>query len=115
MWLVRGTPTQDALSTGKRGVSLTSPPPPPSLANSELHVFRGHQPSETGFIMGHEFVGTVTEVGSAVQTLQVGDRVVSPFTVSWYVCRAAVRLSKARSEGHVTMLTRPRPACSASM
>ena len=26
---------------------------------SELHVFRGHQPSANGFIMGHEFTGEV--------------------------------------------------------
>jgi len=36
--------------------------------------------------MGHEFTGIVTEVGSAVQTVRLGDTVVSPFTVSWYVC-----------------------------
>lgn len=35
--------------------------------------------------MGHEFTGTVTEVGSDVHTLDVGDKVVAPFTVSWYV------------------------------
>ena len=48
-------------------------------------MFRGHQPSGTGFIMGHEFTGVVTEIGPAVQTVEVGDWVVSPFTVSWYV------------------------------
>ncbi|AEO69184.1 uncharacterized protein THITE_2119304 [Thermothielavioides terrestris NRRL 8126] len=54
-----------------------------ALCGSELHVFRGHQPSPTGFIMGHEFVGTVVEAGSAVTTVAVGDKVVAPFTVSW--------------------------------
>lgn len=34
--------------------------------------------------MGHEFVGTVTEAGPAVKSVQVGDKIVSPFTVSWY-------------------------------
>jgi threonine dehydrogenase-like Zn-dependent dehydrogenase len=33
--------------------------------------------------MGHEFSGVVTEAGRAVKTVQVGDHVVSPFTVSW--------------------------------
>lgn len=50
----------------------------------ELHVFRGHQPSPTGFIMGHEFTGIVKEVGKDVKTVKVGDKIVSPFTVSWY-------------------------------
>jgi threonine dehydrogenase-like Zn-dependent dehydrogenase len=55
------------------------------MSISELHVYRGHQPSTTGFIMGHEFTGAVVEAGSAVKTVQKGDTVVSPFTVSWYV------------------------------
>lgn len=36
--------------------------------------------------MGHEFVGTVTEAGSAVTSVQVGDKIVSPFTVSCSEC-----------------------------
>jgi threonine dehydrogenase-like Zn-dependent dehydrogenase len=35
--------------------------------------------------MGHEFTGTVKEVGSDVKTVKVGDKIVSPFTVSWYL------------------------------
>ncbi|KAK0374950.1 alcohol dehydrogenase GroES-like domain-containing protein [Colletotrichum limetticola] len=57
-----------------------------ALCGSELHVFRGHQPSETGFIMGHEFTGTVVEKGAAVTSLNIGDRVVSPFTSSCMNC-----------------------------
>lgn len=36
--------------------------------------------------MGHEFTGTVTEVGSEVKTVHVGDKVVSPFTTSCLDC-----------------------------
>ncbi|KAJ5809692.1 uncharacterized protein N7503_001910 [Penicillium pulvis] len=57
-----------------------------ALCGSELHVFRGHQPSGTGFIMGHEFTGEVFEVGDKVKTFKTGDRVVSPFTVSCGDC-----------------------------
>lgn len=53
---------------------------------SELHVFRGHQPSGTGFIMGHEFTGTVAETGSSITTVKKGDKIVSPFTVSCGKC-----------------------------
>lgn len=35
--------------------------------------------------MGHEFMGEIVEVGSAVTALQKGDRVVSAFTTSWCV------------------------------
>ncbi|OLN81794.1 putative zinc-type alcohol dehydrogenase-like protein YbdR [Colletotrichum chlorophyti] len=57
-----------------------------ALCGSELHVFRGHQPSDAGFIMGHEFTGTVVEKGAAVTSLNIGDRVVSPFTTSCLHC-----------------------------
>lgn len=57
-----------------------------ALCGSELHVFRGHQPSGTGFIMGHEFTGRVSAVGSSVRTVKEGDLVVSPFTVSCGAC-----------------------------
>ncbi|EFX00301.1 alcohol dehydrogenase [Grosmannia clavigera kw1407] len=57
-----------------------------ALCGSELHVFRGLEKATPGFIMGHEFVGTVVEAGSAVKTVQVGDKVVSPFTTSCLEC-----------------------------
>lgn len=57
-----------------------------ALCGSELHVFRGHQASQTGFIMGHEFTGSVVEKGDDVKTLEVGDVIVSPFTTSCGTC-----------------------------
>ncbi|KAF7561894.1 hypothetical protein G7046_g2252 [Stylonectria norvegica] len=57
-----------------------------ALCGSELHTYRGHQPSPTGFIMGHEFTGTVVQVGSAVKSVKVGDKAVSPFTTSCGDC-----------------------------
>ncbi|KAF2150038.1 putative alcohol dehydrogenase [Myriangium duriaei CBS 260.36] len=57
-----------------------------ALCGSELHVYRGHQPSGTGFIMGHEFTGRVHEVGSSITTFKKGDIVVSPFTTSCGEC-----------------------------
>lgn len=39
--------------------------------------------SGTGFIMGHEFTGVISEVGDSVKNFKKGDKVVSPFTVSW--------------------------------
>lgn len=57
-----------------------------ALCGSELHVFRGHQPSPTDFIMGHEFTGRVHELGADVKTFQKGDLIVSPFTVSCGEC-----------------------------
>lgn len=33
--------------------------------------------------MGHEFTGVVDEVGSDVKDFKKGDKIVSPFTLSW--------------------------------
>jgi len=57
-----------------------------ALCGSELHVYRGHQPSGTGFIMGHEFTGEVVETGSDVKNVQKGDTIVTPFTVNCGEC-----------------------------
>lgn len=74
MWLV-STPLLHTLTDEPRRANAYS--------CSELHVFRGHQPSDTGFIMGHEFTGVVVEAGSGVKSVKLGDKVVSPFTTSW--------------------------------
>jgi threonine dehydrogenase-like Zn-dependent dehydrogenase len=55
------------------------------LLYSDLHTYRGVEPAEPGFIMGHEFVGEIVELGSAVKSFKMGDRIVSAFTTSWYV------------------------------
>lgn len=51
--------------------------------HSELHVYRGHESAPGNVVMGHEFTGVVVEAGPAVRTVKVGDKIVSPFTVSW--------------------------------
>ncbi|KAH9900539.1 GroES-like protein [Xylariomycetidae sp. FL2044] len=58
-----------------------------ALCGSELHTFRGLEPTgRTGFIMGHEFVGTVAATGKDVKTVTIGDKIVCPFTVSCMDC-----------------------------
>ncbi|KAI0433164.1 GroES-like protein [Xylaria sp. FL1042] len=69
-----------------------------ALCGSELHVFRGHQASAPGFIMGHEFTGAVHEVGSSVKSVQPGDSIVSPFTVSCGECFYCKRGFSSRCE-----------------
>jgi alcohol dehydrogenase len=47
-----------------------------TICGTDLHILRGDVPEvQPGRVLGHEAVGTVTAVGSAVQTLAVGDRV----------------------------------------
>ncbi|WP_101652668.1 zinc-dependent alcohol dehydrogenase family protein [Brevibacterium ihuae] len=48
-----------------------------TICGTDLHILKGDVPAVTdGRILGHEGVGTITEVGSAVTTLSVGDRVI---------------------------------------
>ena len=57
------------------------------LCGSDLHIVSGRDKGcRPGTIMGHEFVGVVEEVGSAVHDLRPRDRVVSPFTVNCGAC-----------------------------
>jgi len=42
-------------------------------------------------LQGHEFTGTIEEIGSEVKTFKKGDQVVSPFTVSWSTVHYASR------------------------
>ena len=58
-----------------------------AICGSDLHLFDGFIPTmEKGDILGHEFMGEVVEVGSAVKKLKVGDRVVVPFPISCGNC-----------------------------
>ncbi|WP_019147362.1 zinc-dependent alcohol dehydrogenase family protein [Timonella senegalensis] len=47
-----------------------------TICGTDLHILKGDVPAVTeGRILGHEGVGRVTEVGDAVSTVAVGDRV----------------------------------------
>ncbi|TBU25558.1 alcohol dehydrogenase [Dichomitus squalens] len=67
------------------------------LCGSDLHIYRGHEDVDRDLICGHEIVGEVVALGSSFcpdsigrpelySTLKVGDKVVSPFTVSCGEC-----------------------------
>ncbi|MGZ4783701.1 MAG: zinc-dependent alcohol dehydrogenase family protein [Oryzihumus sp.] len=48
-----------------------------TICGTDLHILKGDVPAVTdGRILGHEGVGTVTEVGPAVSSVAVGDRVI---------------------------------------
>lgn len=57
------------------------------LCGSDLHAFHGRETGlDQGTVMGHELVGTVVEVGNAVECIRVGDRVNTPFTTNCGHC-----------------------------
>ena len=58
-----------------------------ALCGSDLHLYETLAPfMEPGDVVGHEPMGIVEEVGSAVSNLAVGDRVVVPFNVCCGSC-----------------------------
>jgi len=58
-----------------------------AICGSDLHIYDGYIPTmKSGDILGHEFMGEVVELGSAVKNLKIGDRVVVPFTISCGNC-----------------------------
>ena len=57
------------------------------ICGSDLHLLDGFVPTmESGDILGHESMGVVVEVGSAVKNLKKGDRVVVPFVIACGDC-----------------------------
>ncbi len=57
-----------------------------AICGSDLWFYRGVVEREPGERTGHEFVGIVEEVGSAVKTLEPGDAVIAPFAISDGTC-----------------------------
>jgi alcohol dehydrogenase len=49
-----------------------------TVCGSDVALVHGHIPTAPGFVLGHEYVGVVEEVGSAVRRLRPGQRVVGP-------------------------------------
>lgn len=66
-----------------------------AICGSDLHLYEVLGPyMDKGDVIGHEPMGIVEEVGSAVTNLKPGDRVVVPFTVSCghcYMCKCGLQ------------------------
>ncbi len=59
-----------------------------TICGTDLHILGGDVPAVTdGRILGHEAVGTVVEVGSGVQNLMAGDRVLVSCVTACGRCR----------------------------
>ncbi|HET9743304.1 MAG TPA: zinc-dependent alcohol dehydrogenase [Terriglobales bacterium] len=58
-----------------------------AICGTDLHMIRGTMPDmKAGTILGHEGIGIVEEVGSAVRNFKRGDRVVIPSTIACGNC-----------------------------
>lgn len=52
------------------------------LSGSDLHFYRGTEGPATGFILGHELLGEIVDVGKGIQKFKKGDLVIAPFSLS---------------------------------
>ncbi len=80
---VETVPDPSILNPGDAIIKVSST----AICGSDLHLYDGFIPMlEKGDILGHEFMGEVVEVGSAVKKLRTGDRVVVPFPIACGHC-----------------------------
>ena len=57
-----------------------------AICGSDLHLYQGNFPLPIGYVIGHEPMGIVQEIGPKVTSVKKGDRVVIPFTVACGHC-----------------------------
>ena len=57
-----------------------------AICGSDLHIYKGALPTRKDYIIGHEPMGIVEEVGPEVTKVKKGDRVVLPFNISCGEC-----------------------------
>src|SRR5437763_4041788 len=79
------------------------------VCGSDLHIYHGRVKIEPGFTIGHEFVGTVTEVGDAVTRVKPGDRVLGCYHTACGTCFFCMRCAyhkcdSMRTFGHGALL-----------
>jgi glutathione-independent formaldehyde dehydrogenase len=61
------------------------------ICGSDLHMYEGRTAAEAGIVFGHENMGVIQEIGSAVKNLSIGERVVMPFNVACGFCKNCQR------------------------
>jgi 2-desacetyl-2-hydroxyethyl bacteriochlorophyllide A dehydrogenase len=56
------------------------------ICGSDLHIYHGRVAIEPGFVIGHEYVGTVIAAGEGVSGVAVGDRVLGTYCTACGTC-----------------------------
>jgi glutathione-independent formaldehyde dehydrogenase len=70
------------------------------ICGSDLHMYDGRTPLDSGTVVGHEIMGVIEEVGEAVESIKKGDRVVLPFNVA---CGYCINCHRGHTEACLTM------------
>jgi len=56
------------------------------VCGSDLHIYHGRVAVEPGFVIGHEYVGTVVAAGDGVRSVREGDRVLGTYCTACGEC-----------------------------
>jgi alcohol dehydrogenase len=75
------------------------------ICGSDLHIYHGRVQIEPGFVIGHEYVGTVVAAGDGVTEVRVGERVLGTYCTACggcFFCRRAEyhKCDEGRVFGH---------------
>ena len=62
-----------------------------AVCGTDLHIYEGRMGEVNGMVIGHEPLGIVEAVGSAVASIKKGDRVVVPTHICCGFCYNCVR------------------------
>jgi glutathione-independent formaldehyde dehydrogenase len=84
-------------------VRVTSSP----ICGTDLHLFDGRTGAEPGPVLGHEPLGPVRDVGSAVRMVSPGDRLV---TTTHLYCGLCYHCARGYSAVGLRVRRRPRSA-----
>src|ERR1700761_1747488 len=87
--VVRQMPDAEMKDTSDVPLRITST----AICGTDLHFYEGRMRGIEGSVIGHEPLGVVEEVGSAVKNIKKGDRVVVPTHICCGFCAMCV-------EGH---------------
>ncbi|GGF12625.1 glutathione-dependent formaldehyde dehydrogenase [Halobacillus andaensis] len=80
--VVKDMPAPSLQSSNDMIVRITAS----GICGSDLHLYKGGIEPKEDYIVGHEPMGIVEEIGSDVKSLQKGDRVVIPFNIGCGEC-----------------------------
>jgi 2-desacetyl-2-hydroxyethyl bacteriochlorophyllide A dehydrogenase len=99
--LVADVPEPELIDAGDAIVQIEAT----GVCGSDLHIYHGRVQIEPGFTIGHEYVGTVLEVGGDVHDVAVGDRVLGCFQTAcgrcWFCRRGWFhKCDNSRTFGH---------------
>jgi 2-desacetyl-2-hydroxyethyl bacteriochlorophyllide A dehydrogenase len=98
---VKDVPEPQLLDAGDAIVRIEAT----GVCGSDLHIYHGRVKIEPGFIIGHEYVGTVLAIGEGVHDVAVGDRVLGCFQTACghcFFCRRGLfhKCDSSRTFGH---------------